>query len=121
MSEADRDGDRVLVAYDSKFGSTGEMAEIIGEAQSGRVPSSKPRPYRERVGWIGKQRETLRGENPVRTGVSRVSLGQREGSFRAHNPKVAGASRSLCSRCSLPTSWGSSRETGIPLPFDSRR
>ena len=51
--------------------------------------SSIPRPYRERVGWKGKQRETLRGEKPVRTGVLRVSPGQRVGSFRAHNPKVA--------------------------------
>ena len=48
-------------------------------------------PYRERVGWKGKQRETLRGETPVRTGVSRVFPGQRISRFRAHNPKVAGS------------------------------
>ena len=41
----------------------------------GRV-ASIPRPYRERVGWKGKQRETLRGENPVRMGISRVSPGR---------------------------------------------
>lgn len=37
----------------------------------------------------GKQRETLRGEEPVRPGVLRVFPGQRVGSFRADNPKVA--------------------------------
>jgi hypothetical protein len=55
------------------------------------VDVSIPRPYRERVGGEGEQRETLRGENPAMTGVSRVSPGQRVGSFRAHNPKVAGS------------------------------
>ena len=65
--------------------------------------SSIPRPYRERVGWKGKQRETLRGEEPVRTGVLRVSPGQRVGSFRAHNPKVAGTV-AVCSLARILTS-----------------
>ena len=49
------------------------------------------RPYRARVGWKGKQRETLRGENPVRTGVPGVFPGQGSPHNRAHNPKVAGS------------------------------
>ena len=49
-----------------------------------------PRPYRERAGWEGKQRELLRGESPVRAGVSRFVPGQRVRRF-AHNPKVAGS------------------------------
>ena len=55
-----------------------------------RSCSSIPRPYRERVGWNGNQREVLRGESPVRASVSDVSAGQRVGRFRAHNPKVIG-------------------------------
>ena len=35
-----------------------------------------PRPYRERVGWKGKQREPSRGENLVRAGISRIFPGQ---------------------------------------------
>ena len=57
---------------------------------------------RERVGWDGKQRETLRDENPVRTSVPGVCPGQRVGFPRAHNPKVALLSRSVRSRCFLP-------------------
>jgi hypothetical protein len=53
-----------------------------------RFCSFIPRPYRERVGWKGKQRELMRGESPVRTGASRVLPSQRVRHFRAHNPKV---------------------------------
>jgi hypothetical protein len=56
-----------------------------------RSCSSIPRPYRERVGWKGKQRELMRGESQVRTSISGVSAGQRVRRFRAHNPKVAGS------------------------------
>ena len=65
--------------------------------------SSIPRPYRERVGWKGKQRETLRGEKPVRTGVLRDSPGQRVGSLRAHNPKVAGSNPAPATKKTLGT------------------
>ena len=66
-----------------------------GAGRGSAVPTirfpSIPRPYRERVGWKGKQRETLGGENPVRTGVSGVFPGQDRPHNRAHNPKVAGS------------------------------
>jgi hypothetical protein len=64
---------------------------------------SIPRPYRGRVGWEGQQRETLRSEKPVRTGVSGVSPGQRNPQYRAHNPKVAGSNPAPATKRTLGT------------------
>ena len=82
---------------------------LIDEPDCVMVPghqSSIPRPYRERAGWEGKQRELLRGESPVRAGVSRDFPGQRVGSSRAHNPKVAGSNPAPATKRTLgnPTS-----------------
>jgi hypothetical protein len=49
-----------------------DLGLFLGDA---RV--SHARPSRERVGWSGKYRETLRDEDPVKKGVSGVSPGQR--------------------------------------------
>ncbi len=78
------------------------------------IASSQPdSPYRERVGWNGKQGETLRGEKPVRNGVSRVPPGQRPGSFRTHSPNVAGSNPAPATKTTLGYlhCWGSSRVT----------
>ncbi len=50
--------------------------------------SSIPRPYRERAGWEGKQRELMRGESSVRAGGFAGFPRSAGGRFRAHNPKV---------------------------------
>jgi hypothetical protein len=73
----------------------------------------------------GKHRETLRGEGPVRTGVSRVVPGQRIGLSRAHNPKVAGSNPAPATKRTLGTptypegflAFGIVEVASIPRPY----